>query len=209
VFKQNHPNAISVLAGLRAKVGKSMRIDYSEGVRMPARLYPSPFGMIDGTPPPKPPLDETAEIQRATELARGADVAVLVLGEGQNMIGETASRSSLDLPGRQLELLDAVVGTGKPVIVLLMSARPLDLKDTKAGAIMDIWYPGSEGGQSPVRRRHARRQVAFHLDTKCGAGATHLRASDFARSCECQQALLERIQPASLPIRLRAELHEV
>ena len=148
VFKQNHPTATSVLAGIRAKVGQSVRVDYSEGVRMPPRLYPSPFGMIDGTPPPKPPLDENAEIQRATQLARGADVSVVVLGEAQDMIGEMASRSSLDLPGRQQELLDAVVATGKPVIVLLMSARPLDLKDTQASAILDIWYPGSEGGNA-------------------------------------------------------------
>ncbi len=148
VFKQNRLSATSVLAGIRAKVGKTLRVDYSEGVRMPPRLYPSPFGRIDGTPPPKPPLDENTEIQRATELARGADVSVVVLGEAQDMIGEMASRSSLDLPGRQQELLDAIVATGKPVIVLLMSARPLDLKDTRAGAILDLWYPGSEGGQA-------------------------------------------------------------
>src|SRR3546814_5192590 len=64
------------------------------------------------------------------------------------MIGESASRSSLSLPGRQQELLDAVVATGKPVVLLLMSARPLNLGDTKAAAIMDIWYPGSEGGNA-------------------------------------------------------------
>src|SRR5262249_14770670 len=91
---------------------------------------------------------ETAEFQRAVDLAKGADVAVLVLGEAQDMIGESASRASLDLPGRQQELLDAVVATGKPVVVLLMSARPIDLKASKAQAIMDIWYPGSAGGDA-------------------------------------------------------------
>ena len=146
VFKQNQPKTLSLLAGLRARLGNSMRIDYSEGVRLPARLYPSPLDAFEGPGAPKPPLDETAEIQRATAMARAADVAVLVLGEAQNMIGEIASRSSLELPGRQQELLDAVVATGKPVVVLLMSARPLDLKDTKATAIMDLWYPGSAGG---------------------------------------------------------------
>jgi beta-glucosidase len=148
VFKQNHPSATSVLSALRSKAGNKIRVDYSEGVRMPARLHPSPFGMIDGTPPPKAPLDETTEIKRAVELTRAADVAVLVLGEAQEMIGEMASRSSLDLPGRQQELLDAVVATDKPVIVVLMSARPLDLKDTKAASILDIWYPGTEGGNA-------------------------------------------------------------
>jgi beta-glucosidase len=146
VFSQNKPSGPSILAGIRAKVGPAIAIGYSEGVRLPERLNPSPFGMIDGAPPKRQPLDETAEIARAVQLARGADVAVLVLGEGQEMSGEMASRASLDLPGRQQELLDAVVATGKPVVVLLMSARPLNLKDTKAGAVMDIWYPGSEGG---------------------------------------------------------------
>jgi beta-glucosidase len=146
VFKQNQPKTMSLLAGLRARLGNSIRIDYSEGVRLPARLYPSPLDAFEGPGAPKPPLDETAEIQRATAMARAADVAVLVLGEAQNMIGEIASRSSLELPGRQQELLDAVVATGKPVVVLLMSARPLDLKDTKAAAVMDLWYPGSAGG---------------------------------------------------------------
>lgn len=146
VFKQNQPKTLSLLAGLRARLGNSIRIDYSEGVRLPARLYPSPLDAFEGAGAPKPPLDETAEIQRAIAMARAADVTVLVLGEAQNMSGEVASRSSLELPGRQQELLDAAVATGKPVVVLLMSARPLDLKDTKAAAIMDLWYPGSAGG---------------------------------------------------------------
>lgn len=114
---------------------------------MPARLYPSPISMME--PQVKqPPFDAPAEFQRAVDLARGSDVAVLVLGEAQDMAGEIAARSSFDLPGRQQELLDAIVETGKPVVVLLMSARPLDLKDTKANAIMDIWYPGSACGDA-------------------------------------------------------------
>src|SRR5579862_8555319 len=148
VFKQNQLSATSVLAGITARAGKNIRVDYSEGVRMPARLFPSPLSMAEGVPAPKPVLDETAEIQRAAQLARNADVTVLVVGESQEMSGETASRSSLDLPGRQQELVDAVVAAGKPVVILLMSARPLDLKDTKADAIMDIWYPGSQGGNA-------------------------------------------------------------
>jgi beta-glucosidase len=150
-FPQNKPPAQSILAGLKAKLGPAVRVDYAEGVRMPPRTFPSPFAMMDkmfGGAAPKPPLDETAEIQRAVGLARAADVAVLVLGEAQDMIGESASRSSLDLPGRQQELLDAVVATGKPVVVLVMSGRPLDLKETKAQAILDVWYPGSAGGDA-------------------------------------------------------------
>lgn len=92
------------------------------------------------------PQDDTTGIAYAVSAALAADVAVVVVGEGHEMIGEGGSRSSLDLPGRQQELLDAVVATGKPVVVVLMNGRPLDLKETKAQAILDIWYPGSRGG---------------------------------------------------------------
>lgn len=69
-----------------------------------------------------------------------------LLGEAETMIGELASKSTLDLPGRQQELLDAVVATGKPVVVVLMNGRPLDLHGAKAQAILEVWYPGSAGG---------------------------------------------------------------
>jgi beta-glucosidase len=81
-------------------------------------------------------------------LARDADVAIVVAGEWQNMIGEAASRSSLELPGRQLELLQAVVQTDTPVVLLVLNGRPLDLRWAAGNvpAILDIWYPGTQGG---------------------------------------------------------------
>ena len=93
-------------------------------------------------------FDEAAEFARAVDLAGGADVAVVVVGEWQNMIGEMASRSSLELPGRQLELLQAVAATGTPVVLLVMNGRPLDLRwaAQNVPAILDIWYPGTQGG---------------------------------------------------------------
>jgi beta-glucosidase len=145
VFPMNKPHAESILSGLRAKLGQQVRVDYAPGVQMPLRLNPSPFAMLDGTPAKLPPMDETAAIAQAVARARQDDVTVLVLGEASEMSGELASRASFDLPGRQQELLDAVVATGKPVIVLLMSVRPLSLHDTRAAAVLDLWYPGSEG----------------------------------------------------------------
>jgi beta-glucosidase len=127
VFPQNDPPSSGVLTGLRANAGKYIRIDYAEGVRMPARLYLSPISMMEPQVK-KPPFDESVEFQRAVDLARGADVTVLVLGEAQDMSGEIASRSSLDLPGRQQELLDAVVATGKPVVVLLKGFQRVTLR---------------------------------------------------------------------------------
>ncbi|WBO22827.1 beta-glucosidase BglX [Sphingomonas abietis] len=146
VFDQNNDETVTVLAGIKAKVGAGVRVDYSAGVSIPPRMFPSIFETGPMAAAPRVTVDDDTEIQRAVKLARAADIAVLVLGEGWSMAGEQASRSSFDLPGRQQELLDAVTATGKPVIVLLMSARPLELKGRKPQALMDIWYPGSQGG---------------------------------------------------------------
>ncbi|MFG6487213.1 beta-glucosidase BglX [Roseateles sp. BYS78W] len=146
VFDQDDSETVTVLSGIKAKVGSGVRVDYSPGVTMPARLHKSIFDSSPHKEIPRVQVDDDAEIRRSVEIARAADVAVVVVGESQLMIGEQASRSSLDLPGRQQELLDAVIATGKPVVVLLMSARPLDLKGSKPAALMNIWYPGTQGG---------------------------------------------------------------
>jgi beta-glucosidase len=98
-------------------------------------------------------FDEGVEFARAVELARSSDVAVLVLGEAADMNGEAASRSTLDLPGRQLELLEAVAATGTPVVLVLLSGRPLDLRRAaqRTAAILAAWHPGSEGGLAVAR----------------------------------------------------------
>lgn len=146
VFAQDDSETVTILAGIKAKLGDGVRVDFSPGVTMPARVHSSIFESPEHTQAPRVVVDDDAEIQRAVAMARHADVAVLVLGEAQIMIGEHASRSSLDLPGRQQELLEAVLATGKPVVVLLMSARPLDLKGVQPQALMTIWYPGTQGG---------------------------------------------------------------
>jgi beta-glucosidase len=107
------------------------------------------FDMFPGNTPADPEgFDDEAELRRAVDLAGDCDLALVVLGEWQQMIGEAASRSSLELPGRQLELLQAVVATGTPVVLLLMNGRPLDVRwaHEHVPAILDIWYPGSQGG---------------------------------------------------------------
>jgi beta-glucosidase len=147
VFDQNLDETVTVLDGIRGKVGSAISVGYSPGVKMPARLNPSVFEAF-GPKRIASSIDEDAEIKHAVALAASSDVAILVLGEGSLMIGEMASRSSLDLPGRQQELLEAVIATGKPVILLLMNGRPLTIGAAKPQAIMDIWYPGTQGGNA-------------------------------------------------------------
>jgi beta-glucosidase len=106
--------------------------------------------MDHGLPTVADDFDDDAELARAVELARSAEVAVVVIGQNQNMIGEAASSSTLELPGRQLELLQAVVATGTPTVALVMSGRPLDLRwaARNVPAILQVWYPGTRGGEA-------------------------------------------------------------
>ena len=147
-FDYDRDETVTVLEGIRRKAGAE-RVSYAPGIRPAHRVFPSMFDMFGDNAPEEPEgFDDDAELARAVEAARAADVAVVVGGEWQNMIGEAASRSSLELPGRQLDLLHAVAATGTPIVLLVMNGRPLDLRwaAENAPAILDIWYPGTQGG---------------------------------------------------------------
>jgi beta-glucosidase len=149
VFDFDLDETVTVLDGIRGTAGERVRVDYARGIRVVQRVFASMFDMFGGNRPADPEgFDEGAEFARAVDIASAADVAVVVVGEWQNMIGEAASRSSLELPGRQLELLQAVVATGTPTVLLVMNGRPLDLRwaAENVPAILDIWYPGTQGG---------------------------------------------------------------
>jgi beta-glucosidase len=90
--------------------------------------------------------------EAALEAARAADVVIAVMGERADMSGEAASRTTLDLPGAQAALLEQLVATGKPVVLVLMNGRPLALEwaDANVAAILEAWYPGTMGGPAVV-----------------------------------------------------------
>lgn len=148
-FDFRSEEAVSIADGIRARAGSGITVRSAPGVRRAQRLFPSMFDQFPGLEPDQQPdFDDEGELGRAVELAASSDVTIVVLGEWSNMIGEHASRSSLELPGRQMELLQAVVGTGTPTVLLLMNGRPLDIRwaTEHVPAILDIWYPGSQGG---------------------------------------------------------------
>ena len=147
----SHPaDAVSVLDGMQNRFGAAA-IHSTTGVEI-EREQPSIFD--EQFPSDKPKLkteaERTAEFNHAIDLVRQSDVAVLVLGELQNMSGERASRASLNLPGNQQQLLEAAVATGKPVVLVLVNARPLDITwaSQKVPAILEAWYGGTEGGNA-------------------------------------------------------------
>ena len=134
---------ITVLEGIQEKTKSKAEVLYTKGCDLVDAHWPE-SEIIDY------PLtdDEQAEIDKAVENARQADVAVVVLGGGQRTCGENKSRTSLDLPGRQLQLLQAIQATGKPVVLILINGRPLSINwaDKFVPAILEAWYPGSKGG---------------------------------------------------------------
>ncbi len=149
VFDYDLNETVTLLDGIQARAGEGIRVEYARGIRPAQRTFPSMFDMFgDNSPSDPTDFDDQAEFDRAVALAGRAQVAVVVLGEWQNMIGEAASRAGLELPGGQLELLQAVVATGTPVVLAVMSGRPLDLRWAveHVPAILQIWYPGTQGG---------------------------------------------------------------
>lgn len=125
----------SVLEGIRAAVSSQTQILYSKG--------------CDNL------VEDLSGIDEAVDIAKKADVAVLVLGDRSGLSplctsGETRDSADLRLPGVQEELARAVIGTGKPVVVVLVNGRPLALPwlDEQANAILEAWLPGEEGGSA-------------------------------------------------------------
>jgi len=95
-------------------------------------------------------FDAGKEISSAVAKANDADVVILGLGEWQGISGESFDRTNLDLPGNQEQLLEAVVATGKPVVLVLENGRPLTIGWAKqhVPAILEAWYPGEFGGKA-------------------------------------------------------------
>jgi beta-glucosidase len=109
--------------------------------------------ILDKDPPNNTPADECgsdAGFPAAVAAAKAADQVVLALGESRGMSGEAASRTDIDLPGKQQELIDAIKAAGKPFTVVLFNGRPLTLSkvDAASPAILEAWFPGVEAGNA-------------------------------------------------------------
>jgi beta-glucosidase len=148
-------DAVTPLEALRQKMGND-HVLYAKGVDIP----PFESGLAAGVAPPAPPSamgvknieteNRPASIPDAVAVANKADVVVLFVGELAGMTGEASSRSTLELPGEQMKLIDAVVATKKPVVLVLESGRPLDIRwaPEKVSAIVQAWFLGVEAGNA-------------------------------------------------------------
>ena len=137
-------NAVtSVLEGIKQIVGKNIVIDHAEGCTVVNTGWP-------GTEiiPTSITKAEQDSIDIAVAKAKQADIIIAVLGEDEKCVGESLSRTSLDLPGRQQQLLEALYSTGKPVVLVLINGQPLTINwaDKFIPAILEAWFPGPQGG---------------------------------------------------------------
>jgi beta-glucosidase len=136
---------VTVLAGVRKKIGAQAQVLFEKGVDLVDENYPESDVLK------APPSEKVrAGIEAAVKAASHAQTVILVLGESDALCRESASRISLNLPGYQEELLEAVQAVGKPVVLVLTSGRPLSVNWAAkyVPAILCMWFPGEAGGNA-------------------------------------------------------------
>jgi beta-glucosidase len=123
-------DTVTPLTGIKEKVSAQTKVGYAKGCEVTG--------------------DSTAGFQEALDLAKASDVAIVFVGEIADMVGEGASRASLDLPGRQMQLVQAIHATGKPTVVVLVNGRPLSIGwiVDNVPAILESWMGGSQSGNA-------------------------------------------------------------
>ncbi len=136
-------NFVTPLAGLRAQLGANVEVRYAKGVEAKDEHWPASDVLKE------PPSEKIrADIAAAVSAAQDVDAIIAVLGETDELCRESSSRISLNLPGYQQELLEALHATGRPVIVVLSSGRALSVNwaAQHVPAILEMWFPGEDGG---------------------------------------------------------------
>lgn len=144
-YGPSNVHVISVLEGLQQYAGNKFKVHYTKGCDITDPNWPE--SEILPTPITK---SEQRSIDSAVALAKKSDAIVIALGENEKMVGESKTRTGLDLPARQLQLLQAMQATGKPVILVLLNGRPLTINWAQkyTPAIIEAWFPGATGGKA-------------------------------------------------------------
>ncbi|HMO62488.1 MAG TPA: beta-glucosidase BglX [Ferruginibacter sp.] len=140
--------AITVLEGLKAVAGSKANIVYAKGSNLDAdAAFEERAGMF-GKDFKRDMRPAQEIIDEALNVAKDADVIVAALGESAEMSGESSSRSNIEIPQVQKDLLQALLKTGKPVVLVLFTGRPLAIKweSENVPAILNVWFGGSEAG---------------------------------------------------------------
>ncbi|HEX7027133.1 MAG TPA: glycoside hydrolase family 3 N-terminal domain-containing protein [Gammaproteobacteria bacterium] len=180
----------SILEGIKEYAGRRASVSYAKGCEV-----------VDGNWPESEIIDtpltteETAEISSAVKLARKADAIIAVMGENEFTVGESLSRTSLDLPGRQQQLLQALEATGKPLILVLVNGRPLSINwaDKYIDGILETWFSNSRvgtavaetifgdynpGGKLPITFPKTVGQIELNFPYKRGSQDNQIEGKD-------------------------------
>ena len=221
---QERPRHARPMVGPRAGRGRRHRVRRHRGPELAADdLRRGLLDQHDNEPPNNPPAADCgseAGFDAAVAAASAADQVVLALGESRGQSGEAASRSEIDLPGRQEELIRRIKATGKPFVVVLFNGRPLTLEGVvdDAPAILEAWFPGVEagnavadvvfgkvnpGGKLPVSFPRRVGQVPIYYNHEptgrpCNEGSKYNSRYRDIPNCD-----------AAVPVRLRPQLQQV
>ncbi|MBC7846469.1 MAG: beta-glucosidase BglX [Flavobacterium sp.] len=141
-------NAVSLLTGIKEVAGNSTKVLYAKGSNLDYDETFETNATMFGKTLNRDKRSKEELIAEALKVANQADVIVAALGESAEMSGESSSRTNLEIPQAQKDLLNALLKTGKPVVLVLFDGRPLALNDENATvpAILNVWFAGSEAG---------------------------------------------------------------
>ncbi len=150
VVAGNPNKSVSVIDGIKNVIGNNVNVLYARGSNFTDDSLLNARSWFYGQKQMKDGRLPQEMIDEAVETAKKADVVVAVVGESANMSGESSSRSDINIPESQRDLLKALAKTGKPLVIVLFNGRPLTLtwEDAHASAILDAWAPGTEAGNA-------------------------------------------------------------
>ena len=142
-YGPSNVSVVNVLEGIKTYLGGAVKVNYAKGCEAvddnwpESEIFPSDISAL-----------EQSRIDSAVIMAQEADVIIAVLGETEMQIGESRSRTNLDLTGHQLPLLKALYKTGKPIVLVLINGQPLTINwpSKFIPSILEAWFPGAEGG---------------------------------------------------------------
>jgi beta-glucosidase len=145
-----HAESVSLLEGLKKAAGNDARILYAHGSNLDEDSLFIERATMFGKTLKYDPRPKDVVIKEAVDIANQADVIVAALGESAEMSGEASSRSNIEIPALQRELLQALLKTGKPVVLVLFTGRPLALtwEHENVPAILNVWFAGTEAGDA-------------------------------------------------------------
>jgi len=143
-YGPSHNPVTTIFDGIKNYVGNDATVTYAKGCDIVDATWPE--SEIIETPLTD---KEQADINAAVEEAKKSDIVIVAVGEGVDQVGESLSRTGLNLPGRQLKLVQALQATGKPVVMVMINGQPLTInwENKYVPAILEAWFPAPQSGK--------------------------------------------------------------